>query len=95
MSSEIRLAEGGARSVTWCQIIADCLGRRVDLISERDTSAAGAAIIGHAAHTGAAVEEIAQRSVRIDRAFEPGAHNREVLEASYQRYRAMCPLIGC
>lgn len=92
---EVRLAEGGARSVTWCQIIADFLGSGIHLVSERDTSAAGAAIIGHAAQTGAAVEEIAQRSVRIDRVFEPEPDKREVLEASYQRYRAMCSLIVC
>lgn len=87
---DIRLAEGGAQSPLWCQIIADTLNRPVQLIVERDTSAAGAAILGQAAVTGAPVGEIAQAMVAIGRLFEPDADRVTTLDDAYRRYRAAC-----
>lgn len=83
---EIRLAEGGAQSALWCQIIADTLGRPAHLIAERDTSAAGAAILGRAAKTGSPVETIARAAVRIERVFEPDDRVSGALDDAFNSY---------
>lgn len=89
---DIRLAEGGAQSPLWCQIIADTLNRPVHLIAERDTSAAGAAILGRAALTGADVADIARSAVRIERVFQPISDDAAALAGAYERYRTACEL---
>ncbi len=95
-SDELRLAEGGAQSRLWCQIIADVLGRPVHLIAERDTSAAGAAMFGQAAATGLAVEAIAQSMVVIERVFEPEINRVRALDDVYEVYRTACTrAMGC
>lgn len=89
-SEAVSIAEGGAQSVLWCQIVADVLGRPVKRITERDTSAAGAAILGQAAVTDGSVAEIAGRMVTTDRLFEPDAERTSTLDAAYRRYRGAC-----
>jgi len=84
--TEIRLAEGGSQSQIWCQTMADALARPVDLLAERDTSAVGAAILGHAAVEGASVAEIANTSVRLTRRFEPSAAGVATLNEGFSRY---------
>jgi xylulokinase len=87
---DIRLAEGGAQSPLWCQIVSDALGRPVLLIEERDTSAVGAAILGRAALEGADVTDIAEASVRISRLFEPTAAGTGALNDAFALYQADC-----
>ena len=86
--SEVRLAEGGSRVERWCQIIADVLGRPVDLIEESDTSALGAAMAAEAAVTLRSPDEIAQRAVKLGRRYVPQRQSDYV--AAYARYRAAC-----
>jgi xylulokinase len=90
---DIRLAEGGARSLVWCQIIADVLGRPVSLIEERDTSAAGAAILGRAALEYADVTDIADATVRISRRFEPTDAATRALDGAFASYQSECSRI--
>jgi xylulokinase len=87
---DIRLAEGGAQSPLWCQTMSDALYRPVLLVEERDTSAAGAAILGRAALEGAEVADIAESSVRISRSFEPTAAGTGALNDAFALYRADC-----
>ena len=89
-SDDVHIAEGGAQSALWCQIIADVLDRPVQRITERDTSAAGAAILGQAAATGGSIAEIAQRIASADRLFEPEAGRTSTLDEAYRRYRDTC-----
>ncbi|WP_306119872.1 MULTISPECIES: FGGY family carbohydrate kinase [unclassified Roseitalea] len=89
-TGEVRLAEGGAQSPLWCQIMADALRRPVHLIAERDTSAAGAAIVGRAALEGADVATIAERSVHIAQVFAPDAEASAALDDAFARYAHMC-----
>jgi xylulokinase len=85
---ELRLAEGGAQSPLWCAILAAALGRPVALLAERDTSAAGAALIGRAAVEGAPIEAVAEGAARIARRFEPPADRSAMVEA-LGRYRGL------
>lgn len=87
---DLRLAEGGAQSALWCQIIADVVAQPIQLIAERDTSAAGAAILGRVALGNANIAEIAELTVKTERIFEPDTSRCEGLESAYTRYRAMC-----
>ncbi|EAR49653.1 Xylulokinase [Oceanicola granulosus HTCC2516] len=87
---EVRLAEGGAQSPLWCQIIADMLGRPVDLIDERDTSARGAALLGYAAAETVPIAELAAKTLPIARQYEPHAVEMQAHEESFARYQAWC-----
>ena len=90
VSDDIHIAEGGAQSPLWCQIIADVLDRPVHLIAERDTSAAGAAMLGQASASGQPVEAIARKAVTIERVFVPDPSAVEVLGEAYERYCDAC-----
>lgn len=82
--TRIHLAEGGARSSLWCQIIADVLGREVRIVEQGDTSATGAAIMARAAEEGASLDAVVQRCVRIGRVHQPRADAR--LDAAWERF---------
>ena len=86
----LRIAEGGAQSALWCQIMADVLGDEVALITERDTSAAGAAMLGRAAAGTEDVAGIAEDCVHIQRRFEPCPKSRALLSEAFERYQAHC-----
>lgn len=85
-TAEIRLAEGGAQSPLWCAILADVLARPVCLIEERDTSAAGAALLGRAAVEQAPLREIADSACVISKRFEPSPE-RGMTEVAIDAYR--------
>lgn len=82
----IHLAEGGAQSPAWCQIIADALDREVRVVAERDTSATGAAILARAAADGDDLAAVVERSVRIARVHRPDPATRNPMEASWRRF---------
>lgn len=90
---EVHIAEGGAQSPLWCQTMADVLNRPVQRITERDTSAAGAAILGQSAVTGVPVGDIAQHMVVFGRLFEPAQNRVAVFETGYRRYEDACASI--
>ena len=83
--SEVRLAEGGSRVGLWCQIIADILGKPVDLIEESDTSALGAAMAAQSAVTNQPLRNIAEHAVQIGRRYEP--NQKTDYDPLYSRYR--------
>ncbi|MCO5148893.1 MULTISPECIES: xylulokinase [unclassified Shinella] len=85
--TDIRLAEGGARSSAWCQIIADALGRKVHVVAEGDASAAGAAILARAAIAEADLAACIARAVRIERTHSPEPAHRTATEQAWQRFR--------
>jgi xylulokinase len=85
--ADIRLAEGGAQSPPWCVILAEALGRPVTRVAERDTSAAGAALIGRAALEGEPLREMADRCCILSRRFDPLA-DRKGTAGALNAYRA-------
>jgi xylulokinase len=89
----IRLAEGGAQSPLWCQIMADALSRPVLKLDERDTSAAGAAYLGWAAASGADPAEVAERAILPGKNYEPEQDGMEALDPQFARYREACRLL--
>jgi xylulokinase len=89
----IRIAEGGAQSPLWCQIMADALARPVLKLDERDTSAAGAAYLGWAAANGTDPGAVAEQALMPGKDYEPGERGVEALESQFNRYSEACRLL--
>ncbi|MBY0352698.1 FGGY family carbohydrate kinase [Tabrizicola sp.] len=81
--SEIRIAEGGAQSPLWCSIMAAAIGVPVTLVAERDTSAAGAALVGRAAHEGGNLTDVAERSCVVADRYDVPADRSNILAACH------------
>ncbi len=88
--SAVRLAEGGSRVGLWCQIIADILGRPVDLVEESDTSALGAAMAAQAAVTNQPLAGIAERAVHTGQHYAP--HQSRSYDGLYRKYRELADI---
>jgi len=87
--SEIRLCGGGARSDSWCHIIADVLGLPVHQMQQQDASALGAALAAVAGCTQADLRVLAQSGVKASVRIEPDPGNRDVYDSGYRKYRAL------
>jgi len=87
--ADIRLCGGGARSASWCRIIADVLGLPVHQMRQQDASALGAALAAVAGCTQADLRELAQTGVRASLRIEPDPANRDAYDAGYRKYRAL------
>lgn len=83
----VHLAEGGAQSPAWCQIIADVLNREVRVVAERDTSATGAAILARASAEPTDLAAVVERSVRIARVHKPNPAMRDRIDLSWKRFQ--------
>jgi xylulokinase len=84
---EIRIGEGGAKSLLWRQIQADVFGQPVRLMETEDASAVGAALI---AGVGVGVwrdfAEACGRTIRLGETIEPTAENVARYERGYRLY---------
>jgi len=87
--NDIRLCGGGARSASWCRIIADVLGLPVVQMQLQDASAFGAALIALAGWGGVSLKEAASIVASEPIRFLPDPANREVYDDGYRRYRAL------
>ncbi|MCK9357405.1 MAG: FGGY family carbohydrate kinase [Dehalococcoidia bacterium] len=87
--SDIRLCGGGARSASWCRIIADVLGLPVHQMRQQDASALGAALAAVAGCTRADLRKLAQAGVTESVRIEPDPMNRDVYDSGYRKYRAL------
>jgi xylulokinase len=87
--ADIRLCGGGAKSASWCRIIADVLGLPVQQMQQHDASALGAALAAVAGCTRADLRELAQAGVRESVRVEPDPGNREVYDSGFRKYRAL------
>lgn len=82
----IRLIGGGARSKLWCQIHADVLGRRIEVVDEPVlANARGAAFQAAVALGHLRVEEIPSL-VGIAETFEPDPRNRAVYDELFREF---------
>jgi xylulokinase len=87
-TDRVRLMGGGAQSAVWCQIRADLIGRPVEVLSESDASATGAALIAAVAAGLSADIKAATSALPLPlRRVEPNAATREAYKEAYARYR--------
>lgn len=85
--TEVRIAEGGSRVETWCQIIADVLQRPVLRLNYLDTSSLGAALMAQAAVTGTELGGLTANLLAGGKLFQPDPANAAPYETAYRRYR--------
>ena len=91
---EIRIGEGGMRSVLWRQIVADVVGSPVQVLAVEDPSALGAALIA-AVGTGMFddFEEACAAAVRLSETIEPRDEARSIYEEGFVEYREIHPAL--
>ena len=91
---EIRIGEGGLRSVLWRQIVADVVGAPVRVLAVEDLSALGAALIA-AVGTGLFedFEEACGAGVRLAGTVEPRDEARAAYEEGFVEYQQIYPAL--
>ncbi len=92
---QVRLSGGGARSALWRQILADVLGVELVTVQTTEGAAYGAALLaGVGTGLWPSVEAACERTVRLDQVVGPTRAAKAIYDASYERYRALYPLLG-
>jgi xylulokinase len=92
--SRIVALGGGSRSRIWCQILADVLQRRVEVVSEPESTCLGAGVLAAAAvgiHP--SIEAAAAAMTGTGRAFDPDDRNTGAYDRLYEVYRGMYPAL--
>ena len=85
---------GGSRSRIWCQILADVMQRRVEVVSEYESTCLGAGVLAAAAvgiHS--SVESAAAEMTGTGRAFDPDETHLGTYDRLYEVYRTMYPAL--
>ena len=88
----LRVLGGGSKSALWCQIIADVLGRTVEVTRETETTCLGAGIlaaVGVGLHAG--LDEAVAAMSGTQRSFTPEERDRAAYDALYDVYRGLYP----
>ena len=89
---EILMLGGGSRSPLWCQIIADVLGRSVQLVREQESTALGAGIHAAAAvGLHADIRAAADAMTGIEKAYQPDMQAHERYSGIFEAYRSIYP----
>jgi sugar (pentulose or hexulose) kinase len=84
----IFLSGGGAKSEFWCQILADCLGKPVQVPAGSQFGAKGAALnAGVAVGYYPSAQESVKRAVKMSRFYEPDPANTRVYQELYELYQ--------
>jgi xylulokinase len=91
---ELRAVGGGSKSDAWLQISADILGRPIVRTRVSEAGCLGGALIA-AAGTGVfhSLEEGVRAMVSLGDRFEPDASRQRLYNESFERYRALWPLM--
>jgi xylulokinase len=83
----LRILGGGAQSHRWCQIHADILNRRIELVTDpMYASLRGAAMFAMISLGRISLEDV-REIVQVDEAFEPDERARRVYEPMYGEFK--------
>jgi xylulokinase len=85
---------GGSRSRVWCQIVADVMQRRVEVVREPESTCLGAGVLAAAAvgiHP--SIESAATAMTGTGRSFEPDATHIDQYDRLYSVYRNIYPAL--
>jgi xylulokinase len=83
--ASLRLAGGGTLQPSWRQLLADVLGKPLDVVSVASSSARGAALLAGLSINAFSVDDITAFTPKPERVAEPAKDER--LEAAYQKFR--------
>lgn len=89
-----KICGGGAKSPLWCNIIANVMSLKVDLLENEEGPALGGAMLAAvAAGTFAGVEEAAAKIVKVRETIEPDKELVEKYEKKYQVFKKLYPAL--
>ena len=89
-----KICGGGAKSPLWCQMIADIMNIKVDILeSEEGPALGGAMLAAVACGEYKNVEEAAEKIVKVVHTVEPILENAERYEKQYQKFRQIYPTV--
>ena len=89
---QIIVLGGGSRSAIWCQIIADVMQRRVDVVREAESTCLGAGMLAAAAvGVHESIEAAAAAMSGTARGFEPDPESSARYDRFYEVYRDIYP----
>lgn len=84
----LRLSGGGAKSVLWCQILADVLGRKVERLVEADCTSLGAAVLGaYGCGMFNSIDEAVGQMVHSKDMIEPNIKNNDLYKEEYSIFK--------
>ncbi len=94
----VRAVGGGAKSPTWLQIAADVLSVPIEVPTEEELSAMGAAILAHAHISGRPIQSVAESFYTPARTISPVPENQErysqILPLQKEIYPLLMPLFA-
>jgi xylulokinase len=83
---------GGSRSPVWCQILADVLQRRIEVVREAESTCLGAGILAAAASgVHGSIEVAAKAMTGTAAVYTPDADRAAVYDGLYEVYRDLYP----
>lgn len=84
------VAGGGSRSPFWCQMFADCTGRRITVPEGQELGARGVAVLaGIATGVYRDLDDAVGTAVRAGRSYEPDPDARSRYDRIYRLYRSL------
>ncbi len=89
---KFKITGGGANNKLWVQIIADVLGKPINLINSSEGPAFGAAILAYSNHTGSNVSDVASNAVKIVDTIYPSDKSCLYME-KYNKWLQIYPSI--
>jgi len=94
-AKRIHLGGGGSRNPVWCRMISNVLGRDVRLLTVRDASVVGAAILaGAGVRFFPSLEEAAGRAVKTGETYACDGEQSAKYNRLYQQYRKVYPCLN-
>lgn len=87
-----KITGGGANNKLWVQIIADVIGKPINLVNSSEGPAFGAAILAYSAHTNSDVSDISSSAVKVVETIYP-SENSELYMDKYEKWLQIYPAI--
>jgi xylulokinase len=89
-SPNIRFVGGGALSTVTCQILADILGRKIEMVPDpQNAGAVGAAIVTAVGLGAIESLEKANELITVTQTYQPNVSNRQVYEKGYRVFQKL------
>lgn len=89
---QFKITGGGANNELWVQIIADVIGKPINLINASEGPAFGAAIIACAGHTNQDVTTLASSAVKVVSTIYP-SENSKLYQEKYDKWLQIYPVL--
>lgn len=87
-----KITGGGANNKLWVQIIADVIGKPINLINSSEGPAFGAAILAYSAHTGSDVSDVSSSAVKVVETIYPSNDSEHYMD-KYEKWLQIYPTL--